>query len=236
MTTHSDSALSVGGRWRQTADGGTRPVSRRPRHMLARWRQHTAKRGGRGDPLDRGHEALQCDRVRSVRRQLRDIALLLERSTDPDPRAVAELHRLSSDACESPLFNAAVYESELRAMLHTPAEQSRPASSSGELASRPRRPFAIHPDGTWSGQSSASLIAATAYDRTNTPRWRPHAGAARGRRFGGFGADRARPVSARVAERRCASRVDRCPLDEVGGLSKIRKAKPSNGRVPEGWI
>jgi hypothetical protein len=70
--------------------------------MLARWLQRTEKRGGRGDPLDRHHEALLCDRVRSVRRQLLGIALLLERSTEPDPRAVAELHALLSDGYESP--------------------------------------------------------------------------------------------------------------------------------------
>jgi hypothetical protein len=86
--------------------------------MLARWLRRTAKRAARGDPLDRRSEALLCDRVRSVREQLLDIARLLERSTDPAPRAVAELHKLLRDGCESPLYNSDIHESELRATLH----------------------------------------------------------------------------------------------------------------------
>ena len=59
-----------------------------------------------------------CDRVRCVREQLLDIAWLLEESMDPDPRPVAELHKLLRDGCESPLYNPDIHESELRATLH----------------------------------------------------------------------------------------------------------------------
>jgi hypothetical protein len=86
--------------------------------MLARWLRRTAKRAARRDPLDRRREALLCDRVRSVRDQLLAIASLLEHSTDPDPRPVAELHKLLRDGCESPLYNPDIHESELRATLH----------------------------------------------------------------------------------------------------------------------
>jgi hypothetical protein len=86
--------------------------------MLARWLRRTAKRAARADPLDRRREALPCDRVRSVSGQLLEIASLLERSTDPDPRPAAELHKLLKDGCESPLYNPDVHESELRATVH----------------------------------------------------------------------------------------------------------------------
>jgi hypothetical protein len=50
--------------------------------------------------------------------QLLEIASLLERSTDPDPRPAAELHKPLKDGSESPLYNADVHESELRATVH----------------------------------------------------------------------------------------------------------------------
>lgn len=86
--------------------------------MLARWLRRTAKRAARTDPLDRNHEALLCDRVRSVSGELIEIAWLLECSTDPDPRPMAELHKLLQDGCESPLYNPDVHISELRAAIY----------------------------------------------------------------------------------------------------------------------
>jgi hypothetical protein len=86
--------------------------------VLARWLRRTAKRAARTNPLAERREALLCDRVRRVREQLLDIAWLLERATDPDPRYVAELHNLLRDGCESPLYNPEVHDSELRATLH----------------------------------------------------------------------------------------------------------------------
>jgi hypothetical protein len=102
----------------QRSDGRARPLSRRRRQTLVRWLRRTAKRAARTDPVDRRRETLLCDRVSSVRERLLDIAWLLERGTDPDPRSVAELHKLLSDGCESPLYNRDVHESELRATLH----------------------------------------------------------------------------------------------------------------------
>jgi hypothetical protein len=86
--------------------------------MLARWLRRTAKRAASVDPVDQRREALLCDRVRRVREQLLDIAWLLERMGDPDPRPVAELHKHLRDGCESPLYNPDIHESELRATLH----------------------------------------------------------------------------------------------------------------------
>jgi hypothetical protein len=93
-------------------------MSRRRRQTLTKWLRRTAKRAARPDPLDRRREALLCDRVASVHAQLLDIAWLLERCPDPDARAVAELRKLLRDGCESPLYNAEVHDSELRAALH----------------------------------------------------------------------------------------------------------------------
>jgi hypothetical protein len=108
--------------------------------MLARWLRRTAKRAAVGGPLDPRHEALQCDRVRSVREQLLDIAWLLERSNDPDPRPVAELHTLLKDGCESPLYNPDIHESELRATLHC----VRSALATSEHSGRERAPLFNH--------------------------------------------------------------------------------------------
>lgn len=120
MATDSNSALTASRRAHQWSDGHGRGrgVSRRRRHMLARWLRRTAKRATRTDALEGRREPLLCHRVRNVSGQLLEIAWLLERSTDPDPRPVAELHTLLKDGCESPLYNPHIHESELRATLH----------------------------------------------------------------------------------------------------------------------
>jgi hypothetical protein len=58
------------------------------------------------------------DRVALVRADLLEIAGLLERAADPDPRCVTELHRLLTDGCESPLFNPDIHPSELLASVY----------------------------------------------------------------------------------------------------------------------
>ena len=61
---------------------------------------------------------LLYDRVGPVRSDLLEIAALLERELQPDPDGVAALQRLLTDGCESPLYNADVHPSGLRATLH----------------------------------------------------------------------------------------------------------------------
>lgn len=68
--------------------------------------------------MRRRHDLLLHDRVTAVRTDLLEIAVMLERSDDPDPGCVAALHDLVSDGCESPLYNPEVHVSELRATLY----------------------------------------------------------------------------------------------------------------------
>jgi hypothetical protein len=86
--------------------------------MLARWLRRTANRAVDPHPVSRRRELLLSDRGAAVRGELLDIAGMLERAKDPDPRCVAELHRLLSDGCESPLYNPDVHVSELHATLY----------------------------------------------------------------------------------------------------------------------
>ena len=92
-------------------------VSARRRRMLAKWLRLTAAR-----PRDRVRparlEVLLYDRAAAVRSELLEIADLLERTHDPDPACVASLHELLRNGCDSPLYNAEVHESELRATLY----------------------------------------------------------------------------------------------------------------------
>jgi hypothetical protein len=61
---------------------------------------------------------LLLDRVAAVRGDLLDIAAMLENAEDPDVACVADLHQLLTDGCSSPLYNASVHPSELRAILY----------------------------------------------------------------------------------------------------------------------
>lgn len=137
-------------RWRQrrTERKRDRRVSPRTRRMLARWVRRTANRAVDPHPVSRRHELLLCDRVAAARGELLEIAGLLEHAVDPDPRCVAELHRLLSDGCESPLCNADVHVSELQATLYcirsglatrALSTQERSDSPPAELTGRRRR-------------------------------------------------------------------------------------------------
>jgi hypothetical protein len=58
------------------------------------------------------------DRVAAVRADLLELADLLEHTDEPDPACVAELCRLLSDGCQSPLYNSDAHVSELKATLY----------------------------------------------------------------------------------------------------------------------
>ncbi len=79
----------------------------------------------------RRFEVLLPDRVDSVRADLLEIAALLERASEPDPGCVTALHRLLTDGCESPLYNADLHPSELRATLHHVHSRLAPALPAG---------------------------------------------------------------------------------------------------------
>ena len=70
------------------------------------------------DPLRRRFQVLLPDRLALIRADLLELADLLEATADPDPVCVADLSRLLSDGCQSPLYNADVHVSELRAALY----------------------------------------------------------------------------------------------------------------------
>ena len=96
----------------------SRKVSARKRHALVRWLRraaaHTTDRG----PRRRRFVVLLPDRVAAVRGDLLEVADLLETTAAPDPACVADLYRLLSDGCESPLYNPDVHVSELTATLY----------------------------------------------------------------------------------------------------------------------
>ena len=136
-----------------------RRVSPRKRRILTRWLRRTANHAVGPHPVSRPRELLLSDRVAAVRGELLEIAGMLERAKDPDPRSVAELHKLLSDGCESPLYNPDVRVSELQATLYyvrsglatralsteersdsPPAEPTgRPPRSTADGAMSPRR-------------------------------------------------------------------------------------------------
>ncbi|MFZ0378361.1 MAG: hypothetical protein WAL38_11075, partial [Solirubrobacteraceae bacterium] len=90
----------------------------RNRLTIARWLRRTANRVPDGGPLGRRRELLLCGRVALVRTDLLALADLLERTEDPDPDAVEALRGLLRDGCDSPLYNADLHMSELRAALY----------------------------------------------------------------------------------------------------------------------
>jgi hypothetical protein len=70
------------------------------------------------DPLRRRFDVLLYDRVAEVRADLLEIAQLLAVADDPGRDCVVELNRLLRDGCDSPLYNADIHPSELRATLY----------------------------------------------------------------------------------------------------------------------
>jgi hypothetical protein len=93
-------------------------MAERQRRVIVQWLRRTANRAGETDPMVRRREPLLHYRVAAVRTDLLEIAATLERSHDPDPACVAELHDLLANGCDSPLYNPDIHVSELRATLH----------------------------------------------------------------------------------------------------------------------
>jgi hypothetical protein len=86
--------------------------------MLARWLRRTANRATGGDRLSRRRQPLLGERVALVRADLLELADRLERTDDPDPGSIGALRELLSNGCDSPLYNADLHVSELRAALY----------------------------------------------------------------------------------------------------------------------
>jgi hypothetical protein len=93
-------------------------ASARKRRVLARWLRRTANCAHDPDPLTRRRDALLHYRATAVRTELLEIAAILEHAHNPDPKCVAALRDLLANGCDSPLYNADIHASELRATLH----------------------------------------------------------------------------------------------------------------------
>jgi transposase len=102
---------------RQARTGGREHRPSRLQRRLARSLRKLANRPRPREAARRRFEVLLEDRLALVRADLLEIAALLERSSEPDPWCMTALHRLLTDGCESPLYNADVHPSELRATL-----------------------------------------------------------------------------------------------------------------------
>jgi hypothetical protein len=115
-----DSDRGILRRWRErrAERKPVRLVSARNRRMLAQRLRRTAKDAHDRDPIRRRYDVLLHHRAAAVRTDLLEIAALLERTHDPDPASVAALHELLANGCDSPLYNADIHISELRATLH----------------------------------------------------------------------------------------------------------------------
>jgi len=60
----------------------------------------------------------QQDRVSAVRSELLELAALLEQAQDVDAECLAEVHRLLTSGCDSPLYNPDIHPSEMLATLY----------------------------------------------------------------------------------------------------------------------
>jgi hypothetical protein len=107
-------------RYRKRSAGRKRArlISTRNRRVITRWLRRTARQIEPTSRLARRRETLLHDRVALVRADLLEIAAILEHARDPDPACIAELHDLLANGCDSPLYNADIHISELRATLH----------------------------------------------------------------------------------------------------------------------
>lgn len=72
-----------------------------------------------------------------VRSDLIELADLLERADDPDPECVATLRELLRNGCDSPLYNADLHISELRARLYFARRRLRAEASVRERLTSP---------------------------------------------------------------------------------------------------
>jgi hypothetical protein len=85
----------------------------------------------------RHYVLLRQDRAVAVRDELLELAALVERAWVIDSDCWTELHRLLTSGCDSPLYNADIHPSELRATLHFLRSRLRDAAAD--------RPHARHP-------------------------------------------------------------------------------------------
>lgn len=103
---------------RSAARKRARLVSTHNRRVLARWLRRTANCTHDPNRIPRRSDTLLHYRAAAVRTQLLEIAAILDHAHDPDPDRITALRDLLANGCDSPLYNADIHTSELRATLH----------------------------------------------------------------------------------------------------------------------
>ena len=68
--------------------------------------------------MRRRYVLYQHDRVDAVRSELLELAALLEQAHDIDPETLADVRRLVTSGCDSPLYNPDLHPSEMVAALY----------------------------------------------------------------------------------------------------------------------
>ena len=110
-TPTASSGRSVPRRWREHR-------AERRRRVLVKWLRRTANHTDPAHPIARRRQTLLHHRVGAVRGELLEIAAVLERTQDPNPTSLTELHQLLANGCDSPLYNLDIHISELHATVH----------------------------------------------------------------------------------------------------------------------
>ncbi len=108
-TSHGD---AVGGR-----RAGRVPSDRQARALVRQLRRVARSRPDR-DPVRRRYVLYQHHRVDAVRSELLELAALLEQAHDIDPETLADVRRLVTSGCDSPLYNPDLHPSEMVAALY----------------------------------------------------------------------------------------------------------------------
>ncbi len=117
---------------------------RRRNRRLASWAVRTAEHVPSRGRLRTSAELLIPERVEAVRSDLLEIAAVLEHLDEADRASTGLLHKLLSDGCDSPLYNADLHVSELQAALYyvkkglTGRHSAVPAGPAGPAPARTR--------------------------------------------------------------------------------------------------
>ncbi len=96
----------------------TRLAPARARRRIAQRVRRLAGASPERDPVRRRHVFLLVDRVADVHDDLLEVADLIEQAATADPHCLAEVRRLLTSGCDSPLFNPDLHVSELHASMY----------------------------------------------------------------------------------------------------------------------